>query len=313
MITLGMVIPCYNEEHVLPETTRRLLAMLERLVSQGKIAPDSRIFYIDDGSTDHTWELIEALSREYRHVAGIKLSRNRGHQNALLAGLFTAPGDALISIDADLQDDVEAIGRMVDALANGAEIVYGVRQSRNTDTRFKRVTAQGFYRLLHLLGVEVVYNHADYRLMNRRAIEALKEFREVNLFLRGIVPLIGFRSALVYYTRAERYAGASKYPFRRMLAFALEGVTSFSVTPLRLITGLGMLVFALTILMSAYALGARLLTNATIPGWTSVVLPMYLLGGIQLFCIGVLGEYLGKIYHEVKARPRYIIEKCLNF
>ncbi|HEY7490655.1 MAG TPA: glycosyltransferase family 2 protein [Candidatus Tectomicrobia bacterium] len=313
MITLGVVVPCYNEEQVLPETTRRLLAMLNCLMAQGQIAPDSRIYYVDDGSKDGTWELIEACSRGDTHVAGIKLSRNRGHQNALLAGLFTAPGDALISIDADLQDDVEAIGRMVHELANGAEIVYGVRQSRNTDARLKRSTAQGFYRLMHMLGAEVVYNHADYRLMSRRAIEALKQFREVNLFLRGIVPLIGFRSACVYYTRAERYAGASKYPFRRMLTFALEGVTSFSITPLRLITGLGMLVFALTLLMSAYALGARLLTNATVPGWTSVVLPMYLLGGIQLFCIGVLGEYLGKIYHEVKARPRYIIEKCLNF
>jgi glycosyltransferase involved in cell wall biosynthesis len=313
MITLGVVVPCYNEEHVLPETARRLSAMLEQLMAQGKITPDSRIFYVDDGSMDRTWELIEALSRDHRHVAGIKLSRNCGHQNAVLAGLFTAPGDALISLDADLQDDVEAIGGMVDAFAHGVEIVYGVRQSRDTDTRLKRSTAQSFYRLLHVLGVEVIYNHSDYRLMSRRAVEALKEFREVNLFLRGIVPLLGFRSALVYYTRAERYAGTSKYPFRRMLAFALEGVTSFSVTPLRLITGMGVLMFALTMLMSAYVLGARLLTNATVPGWTSIVLPMYLLGGLQLFCLGILGEYLGKIYQEVKARPRYIIEKCLNF
>jgi glycosyltransferase involved in cell wall biosynthesis len=286
--------------------------MLRHLIAQGKIAPDSRIYYVDDGSKDGTWELIETLSRDNRHIAGIRLSRNHGHQNALLAGLFTAPGDALISIDADLQDDVEAIDRMVDGLAKGAEIVYGVRESRDTDARFKRTTAQGFYRLMQILGVEVIYNHADYRLMSHRAVEALKDFREVNLFLRGVVPLLGFRSAIVYYKRAERYAGASKYPLKRMLAFALEGVTSFSVVPLRLIAALGVLVSALTIVLSIYVLGLRLLTNATVPGWTSIVLPMYLLGGMQLFCIGIIGEYLGKIYQEVKARPRYIIEQCLN-
>jgi glycosyltransferase involved in cell wall biosynthesis len=313
MISLGVIVPCYNEELVLPETTLRLSAMVDRLIAQRQIAEDSRIYYVDDGSTDRTWELIEALSRDDPHVAGIKLSRNRGHQNALLAGLFTAPGDALISMDADLQDDIDAIGRMIDELANGAEIVYGVRESRDSDSHFKRFTAESFYRLMTLVGVDLVYNHADYRLMSRRAIEALKEFREVNLFLRGVVPLIGFRSALVYYKRAKRFAGQSKYPFKQMVAFTLEGVTSFSVTPLRLIPSLGALVFVATILMSVYVLAARFLTDATVPGWTSTVLPMYLLGGIQLFCIGIIGEYLGNIYKEVKSRPRYIIEKCVNF
>ena len=313
MITLGVVVPCYNEEDVLQEATRRLLGTLGELITGGRIREKSRIYYVDDGSTDGTWALIESLSRNNERVAGIKLSRNRGHQNALLAGLFTAPGDALISLDADLQDDVSAISAMVDEFAKGAEIVYGVRESRNTDGFFKRSTAQAFYRVMNLLGVEVVYNHADYRLMSRRAIEALQDYKEVNLFLRGVVPLIGFRSAQVYYKRAERHAGKSKYPLKRMLAFAFEGIASFSVTPLRLITGLGLLVFAITMLMSVYILCVKLFTDATVPGWTSTVLPMYILGGIQLFCTGIIGEYLGKMYQEVKARPRYIIDKCINF
>lgn len=312
MIRLGIVVPCYNEIAVLRESTDRLLDMLAHLTRLGKTTENSRIYYVDDGSHDGTWELIEHLAREYGHVGGIKLSRNRGHQNALLAGLYTAPGDAIVSIDADLQDDVDAIERMVDECIAGADVVYGVRDDRRTDSAFKRGTAHAFYRLMGVLGVDLVFNHADFRLLTRRAIEALKDYHEVNLFLRGIVPLIGFRSAAVYYARAERAAGTTKYPLRRMLSLAWEGVTSFSVTPLRLVTVLGAVIFAMTVVMSFYVVSVRLLTDKAVPGWASTVLPIYLLGGIQLLSIGILGEYLGKVYREVKARPRYIIETCLK-
>jgi len=312
MTRLGIIVPCHNEEQLLPETTRQLLKVLERLIESGRISQDSQICLIDDGSTDSTWRLVETLGNETGRVAGIKLSRNIGHQNALLAGLFTIEADAVVSIDADLQDDAEAIDQMLEQHARGADIVYGVRDDRATDTLFKRVTAHAFYRLMALLGVEIVYNHADYRLMSRRAIEALKEFHEVNLFLRGIVPLIGFRSAIVYYKRFERLAGESKYSLRRMLSLALEGVTSFSVTPLRIITGLGLLIFAFSMLMSLYVLSIKIFTNTAVPGWASTVLPIYLLGGVQIFCVGIIGEYIGRIYREVKARPRYIIEKFIN-
>lgn len=308
---LAIVVPCYDEEEALPQTAERLVALLERLRKAGRVAPGSRIVFIDDGSHDRTWELIVNLSRADERIGGIKLSRNRGHQNALLAGLFTADGDVLVSIDADLQDDIEIIDEMLKQHAQGAHVVYGVRNNRASDGLFKRASALGFYRTIRALGVESVYNHADFRLLSRRAVDALKDFREVNLFLRGIVPLIGFRSSVVYYTRTERVAGVSKYPLRKMLALALDAVTSFSVVPLRMISALGFIVFLFSAGMGLWTLWVKLFTDAAVPGWTSTLLPIYLLGGLQILCIGVLGEYLGKVYQETKGRPRYIIEKVL--
>jgi len=309
---LGIVIPCYNEEEVLLETAKRITELIGRLHSLGKISADSNIVFIDDGSRDRTWALIEQLAAETRYVSGIKLSRNRGHQNALIAGLFTAEGDVLVSIDADLQDDINAIEEMVDRYLAGAEVVYGVRKRRETDTAFKRLTAEGFYKAIRILGAESIYNHADYRLMSRRAIEALKQYREVNLYLRGIVPLIGFRSDIVYYDRANRFAGESKYPLRKMIALALDAITSFSIIPLRMITFTGFAIFLVSLGVTLWALWVRLFTDNAVPGWTSIVLPMYLLGGIQIFCIGMLGEYMGKTYTEVKSRPRFFIEKTVS-
>ncbi len=308
---LAIVVPCFNEQEVLPETARRLGILLQGMMASGRIAADSQVVFVDDGSRDRTWEVIESLASADARVGGIKLSRNRGHQNALLAGLYTCEADVLLSVDADLQDDIQVIPEMLQAYGRGAHIVYGVRKDRSSDGLFKRATAQGFYRLMSALGAESVYNHADFRLMSRRAIEALKGFREVNLFLRGIVPLIGFKSAVVYYTRAERFAGESKYPLRKMVALALDAVTSFSVAPLRFITGLGFLVFLLSAAMGAWTLWVKLFTDRAVPGWASTLLPVYLLGGIQIFCLGVIGEYLGRVYQETKARPRYIIEKCI--
>lgn len=310
-MNLSIVVPCYNEEEVLHETSRQLLALLVRLTEAGKIGQESRIYFVDDGSKDQTWSIIEELSEGHVPVHGIKLSRNRGHQNALLGGLFTAEGDALVSIDADLQDDVSVIEQMVDEHHAGFDVVYGVRKKRQTDTAFKRATAEGFYRLMQMMGVDVVFNHADYRLMSRRAIEHLKEYREVNLFLRAMVPLIGFRSTSVYYDRAERFAGESKYPLKKMLSFAWDGITSFSVMPLRFITTIGFLIFFASIVLSFWAVGVRLFTDDAVPGWTSTVLPIYLIGGIQLLSIGIVGEYIGKIYLETKGRPRFIIEKVI--
>lgn len=309
---LGIVVPCFNEEAVLPETVGRLGVLLDRLHAAGKVAADSRIYLVDDGSSDATWRLIEEWHGRDGRFIGIKLSRNRGHQNALLAGLMTAQGDALVSIDADLQDDVNAIEAMVDACAAGHDLVYGVRRERETDTAFKRATAEGYYRLLHLFGVEVVFNHADFRLMSRRAIEALREFQEINLFLRGIVPLLGFRSTCVYYDRSERFAGESKYPLRKMLSLATNGITSFTAMPLRLIAGIGLLLFFVSILLALWVVWAKLFTDSVVPGWTSIVIPMYLLGGLQLLGIGVVGEYVAKVYLESKRRPRYIIEKITS-
>ena len=308
---LTVIVPCFNEEEALPQTAERLTLLLERLRKEGRIAVNSRIVFIDDGSRDHTWQLIEELSREDGRIGGIKLSRNRGHQNALLAGLFTTDGDVLVSVDADLQDDIEVIGEMLKQHAQGAQVVYGVRDNRASDGPFKRASAQGFYRMIHALGVESVYNHADFRLMSRRAVDALKDFGEVNLFLRGIVPLIGFESSVVYYARSERVAGVSKYPLRKMLGLALDAVTSFSVVPLRMISLLGFLVFLFTLGMGAWTLWVRLFTDRAVPGWTSTILPIYALGGLQILCVGILGEYLGKVYQETKRRPRYIIEKVL--
>jgi glycosyltransferase involved in cell wall biosynthesis len=306
---LAIVIPCYNEQSVLPETHRRITLLLRRLIDAGKISPDSQAYFVDDGSTDYTWDLIETMIAADIHVVGIKLSRNRGHQNALIAGLFTAEGDAIASVDADLQDDIDALEEMLDRFRAGDEIVYGVRKRRSTDTFFKRVMAQGFYRVLSLLGVESIYNHADYRLMSRRAVECLKTFREVNLYLRGIIPLLGFRSSVVYYDRTSRFAGESKYPFRRVIALALDAITSFSVVPLRLITLVGFSIFLCSMAVTAWALWVKFVAGSALPGWTSLILPMAFLGGVQIFCVGILGEYLGKIYSEVKARPRFLIER----
>jgi polyisoprenyl-phosphate glycosyltransferase len=310
---LAIVIPCYNEEAVLRETRRRVVGVIRSLVHAGKVAADSSVYFVDDGSRDYSWTLVEQFALEDRHVVGVKLSRNRGHQNALLAGLFTAEGDAVVSIDADLQDDITAISEMVDRFLDGAEVVYGVRRKRDSDSLFKRLTAELFYRMIDAMGAESIDNHADYRLMSRRAIENLKQYREVNLYLRGIVPLLGLRSAVVYYDRVSRFAGESKYPLPKMIALALEAVTSFSVVPLRLITFLGFAVFLCTILVGLWTLWLRLFTDRALPGWASVVLPEYLLGGIQIFCLGMLGEYLGKTYSEVKGRPRYLIEKTVSF
>lgn len=306
---LGIVVPCFNEEEVLPETALRLTELLQRMMTEGHVAAGSQIVFVDDGSRDRTWQMIEELASTDARVGGIKLSRNRGHQNALLAGLYTCDADVLLSVDADLQDDIQVIPEMVKAHARGAQIVYGVRNDRSSDGFFKRASAQGFYRIINALGAESIYNHADFRLMSRRAIEALKSFREVNLFLRGMVPLIGFKSAIVYYSRSERFAGESKYPLRKMIALALDAVTSFSIAPLRFITGIGFLVFLLSIGMGVWTLWVKLFTTHAVPGWASTMLPIYFLGGIQILCIGILGEYLGKVYQETKGRPRYIIEK----
>ncbi len=306
---LAIVVPCYNEQEVLPETGRRLLDLLTRLTAAGQISAESAVHFVDDGSRDRTWALIEEMALADARVHGIKLSRNRGHQAALMAGLLTVAGDAMVSIDADLQDDVNAIEGMVREFHAGAEVVYGVRSSRQSDTAFKRHTAQGYYRTLKAMGVDLVHNHADFRLLGRRAIEALRQYGEVNLFLRGVVPLIGYRSANVYYERAERFAGESKYPLRKMLAFAIEGITSLSVVPLRMITWLGLIVSLASFSMTLYVIYGALVLKGTVPGWASSVVPIYFLGGLQLLCIGILGEYIAKIYLETKGRPRYFIEK----
>lgn len=311
--TLYVVVPCYNEEDVLPETAKQLLAKIENLSGSGKISPDSRIVFVDDGSDDRTWELISMLHSENRFFRGIKLSRNRGHQNALLAGLFTVSSecDAVISLDADLQDDVNAIDEMIDKFNEGCDVVYGVRDSRETDTLFKKFTAEGFYKIIKCMGADIVFNHADYRLMSRRAIEGLLEFKEVNMFLRGIVPMIGYPCDKVYYKRRERFAGKSKYPLRKMIAFAWEGITSLSTKPIKLITILGLIIFIVSIIMLVYSL-VRYFTGATETGWSSTFVSIWALGGLQLLAIGIIGEYIGKVYLESKERPKFIIEEYLN-
>ncbi len=307
-IALSIVVPCFNEQEVLPETNRRLMALLDRMAAAGLVSDDSAVHYVDDGSRDATWSLIQQLSSQDARAHGIKLSRNRGHQAALMAGLLTVPGDALVSIDADLQDDVDVIEKMVREFVAGHQVVYGVRDSRASDTIFKRRTALAYYGLLKRMGVDLVHNHADFRLMGRSAIEALRDYGEVNLFLRGVVPLIGFKSTSVKYDRAERFAGISKYPLRKMLAFAIEGITSFSIVPLRLITLLGLLISVFSFAMIIYVVYGALVLKAVVPGWASSVVPIYFLGGIQLLSLGIIGEYVAKIYLETKQRPRYIIE-----
>ena len=311
--TLYIVVPCYNEEEVLPETARRLKAKVEELKGTGKIGPDSRILFVNDGSRDRTWEIISALHRSDPVFSGVDLSRNRGHQNALLAGLMTAKDRCgmAISMDADLQDDIGAVDAMVDKFHAGCDIVYGVRSSRKKDTFFKRFTAEGFYRVMNFLGAETVFNHADYRLLSRRALEGLEQFREVNLFLRGIVPMSGYTSATVEYERGERFAGESKYPLKKMLSFAMEGITSLSTKPIRYITGLGFLVFLVSIIMLIYSI-VRWAMGETILGWASLICSVWAIGGLILLSLGVIGEYIGKIYLETKERPRFLIREVLD-
>lgn len=310
---LYIVIPCYNEEEVLPETARRLTEKMFNLMNDKMISPKSRVLLVDDGSKDTTWALITALHKENHLFSGLKLAHNQGHQNALVAGLLAAreSADIVISMDADLQDDVEAIDKFLLEYRAGSDIVYGVRSSRTKDTFFKRTTAVGYYKFLRLMGVEIVENHADYRLMTRRALDALAEFDEVNLFLRGIVPLIGFRTSVVEYERSERFAGASKYPLKKMLAFAIDGITSFSVKPIRFITWLGVLIFLISGLSLLWILVDKLIGH-TVSGWATLMGSIWALGGIQLLCLGVLGEYIGKIYQESKHRPRFIVDRYID-
>lgn len=307
---LCMVIPCYNEEEVLPTTSKMFLDELHLLVKKGKISDESRIMFVNDGSKDTTWEIIKSLSKEDEHFIGIIQSRNRGHQNAVLAGLMEAKDmfDITISIDCDGQDDITAMEGMVDAYHDGCEVVYGVRSSRDTDTFFKRTTAQGFYKFLNMMGAEVVYNHADYRLISARVLEEFANFKEVNLFLRGMIPLVGFKSTSVYYERHERIAGESHYPLSKMLSLAFDGITSLSVKPIRIITWFGLLVSLLSFIGVIWAVISNL-TGHTVTGWSSTLAIMCFLGGVQLVSLGVIGEYIGKIYMEVKHRPRYIISE----
>lgn len=306
--TLYLVIPCYNEEEVLHETAKRLLDKINTMMDNDVITRDSKILFVNDGSKDRTWEIIEELHNSNDIYSGVNLSRNRGHQNALLAGLMTAKkyADMTISLDADLQDDVDVIDKFVEEYYNGSDVVYGVRSSRKTDTFFKRTTALAFYKLMTMLGADTVYNHADYRLMSKRALEGLSEFKEVNLFLRGLVPMIGYKHSVVEYERHERFAGESKYPLKKMIAFALDGITSLSIKPISIITGLGFCIFAVSFLALIYSLVAKFTGNA-VSGWTSLTLSIWMIGGIQLLSLGVIGEYIGKIYNETKQRPRFII------
>ena len=311
--TLYILAPCYNEAEVLPLTSKIFLDKLNSLITEGKISENSRVAFVDDGSKDETWNIIESLHELDPKFIGVKLSRNRGHQNALLGGMSTVADDCdmIVTIDADAQDDVNAIDKMIDDFNGGIEIVYGVRASRETDTFFKRTTAQGFYKFMTLMGVEMVYNHADFRLMSSRAVKALLDFKEVNLFLRGMVPLVGFKSSTVTYDRAPRLAGESKYPLKKMLTFAFDGITSFSIRPIRFITALGGITLILSVLFAIYALISYFVHN-TVPGWTSTVLSIWFFGSLQLIATGVVGEYIGKIYLEAKGRPRFFIEKYLK-
>ena len=307
---LYLVIPCYNEEEVLPETAKRLNRLYDAMEAGDLISGESRIVFVDDGSRDRTWELISSLSTDYPRFRGIKLAKNAGHQNALLAGLMTVKDecDCAISIDADLQDDIEVIPQFIRKFDEGCDVVYGARNDRTTDTFFKRTTAVGFYKFMKAMGVNVVFNHADYRLMSRRALSALSEFSEVNLFLRGLVPLVGYKSDIVYYQRGERFAGESKYPLKKMLSFAFDGITSFSIKPIRLVWSVGAVISILAIVAAIYTLIAKF-WGVTTAGWSSLMISIWFLGGVQLVSVGIIGEYIGKIYKETKRRPRYIIEE----
>lgn len=312
-MVLYLVIPCYNEEEVLPETSRQLLDKMNSMIASGKISAESRIVFVNDGSKDRTWELIAELHSKNKMFQGIKLSRNKGHQNALLAGLMTVKDycDAAISLDADLQDEIDAIDKMVDKYYEGCDVVYGVRSARDTDTFFKKFTAEGFYKLIRSMGAEVVFNHADYRLMSRRALDGLQEFKEVNMFLRGVVPMIGYKNDTVTYERKERFAGETKYPLKKMIAFAWEGITSLTTRPIRIITAAGIGIFVVSIIMLIYSL-IRHFMGATEIGWTSVIVSIWALGGLQLLAVGIIGEYIGKVYLESKKRPKFIVEEYLD-
>lgn len=310
---LYLVIPCYNEEAVLHETAKQLKEKIMSMISQGIISEKSRIMFVNDGSKDDTWDIIQELHKQDKIFSGVTLSRNRGHQNALLAGLMTAKkyADMVISLDADLQDDIHAIDKFVEKYYEGYDVVYGVRNKRETDTFFKRNTALAFYKFQAFMGVDAIYNHADYRLMSKRALEGLEEFKEVNLFLRGIVPLIGYKYTTVGYDRNERFAGESKYPLKKMLAFAFDGITSFSVKPIRFVTMTGFMIFIGSILVILYSLIRKFL-GFTVSGWTFLACSIWVLGGIQLLGLGIIGEYIGKIYSETKERPRFIIADVIN-
>ena len=313
MKTLWIIVPCYNEREVLPETSRRLSELTKSLVEKGKIAPNSKVVFVNDGSRDETWSIITGLCESDNVFAGINLARNRGHQYALLAGLMTARkyADVTVSIDADLQDDISVIEEMLDKHEAGCDIVYGVRSSRETDTFFKRFTAEGFYKFIAALGVEVVFNHADYRLMSKRALDGLAEFDEYNLFLRGIIPQIGYETDTVEYERAERFAGESKYPLKKMLALAFEGITSFSVKPIRLAMSLSGFALLISVVILIYSI-VRHMQGNTVPGWASLSVSIWFLGALQLLMIGIVGEYVGKVYLETKRRPKYIIQDIIN-
>ena len=310
---LYMVLPCYNEEEVLPETARQLKQKYQMLISTGKISSKSRIVFVNDGSRDRTWSIIKELHEQDKVYSGVNLSRNRGHQNALLAGLMEAKkcADMVISMDADLQDDIGVIDAMLEEYYKGNDVVYGARSARDKDTWFKRTTAESFYKLTNALGGEVVFNHADCRLMSKRALEGLEQYREVNLFLRGIVPMIGYPSTVVTYERNERFAGESKYPLKKMLSFAMEGITSLSTKPIRFVTSGGVLFFIVAIIMMIYTV-VRYFMGATVAGWSSILISVWFVGGIQMIALGVIGEYVGKIYMEAKQRPRFIVERFLN-
>ncbi len=311
---LYMVVPCYNEQEVLPETSKQLKAKYTALMEQGLISRESRIVFVNDGSADQTWSIIQELHRtEPQFFSGIDLAHNSGHQNAVLAGLMTVKDicDMCITMDADLQDDINTIDEMVRKYYEGNQVVYGVRSARDTDTFFKKFTAEGFYKFMKVMGTDVIYNHADFRLMSSRVLQELANFKEVNLFLRGMVPLIGFQNCKVYYERHERAAGKSKYPLKRMLSFAVSGITSFSTKPLKLITGLGLIMSAVSIIAFIWAFITKIV-GFTEHGWSSTMCSIWLIGGLQLFCLGIIGEYIGKIYAEVKQRPRYIVAEFLS-
>ncbi len=311
--TLFVVIPCYNEETVLEETTKRMKVKLEELIKAKKISANSRVMYVNDGSKDSTWSIIKKINQKEKLFTGITLSKNRGHQNALLAGLMTAKkyADIVKSMDADLKDDINAIDEMLEEYNKGNEIVYGVRSARKKDTFFKKFTAEGFYKIMKFMGVDIVFNHADYRLTSKKVLDELEKYNEVNLFLRGIFPLIGYKTSVVYYERSERFAGESKYPLKKMLSFAWEGITSFTTTPLKMIMNFGLIIAFLSMIYLIYVL-IRYLTGNTVTGWATITSLICLFSGIQIFCIGVIGEYLGKVYIETKSRPRYCIEEELN-
>ena len=310
---LYVVVPCYNEEEVLKVTTQKLTEKLNKMINDNIIDKKSKIMYVNDGSKDTTWNIITELNKNNKFVTGVNLSRNRGHQNALLAGLMTAKeyADVVISMDADLQDDINVMDKMINDYINGSDIAYGVRSVRNKDTWFKRTTAEGFYKFMKLLGVDIVYNHADYRLMSKRAVEELSKFKEVNIFLRGIIPLIGFKSTIVKYERNERFAGESKYPLKKMLNFALDGILSFSVKPIRLIISIGFIISILSFIFLLYVVIGHFVSN-NVEGWTTIVALISFFGSFQILCIGVIGEYIGRIYNETKQRPKYIIEDILK-